>query len=206
MQASNEKVSVLQTVNQIRKQGMLAFFKGNGSNVFKIIPETAIQFFAYDTIKSFTCKDIKNPTTFERLKSGALAGVTAQSCIYPLEITRTRLALSQDKSKYKGIFHCMRTIVKEEGFFALYKGWTASIYGIIPYASTNLALYNTFKARFTKDSHSKPSTLTILSCGASAGMIAQFVAYPFAIIRTKLQSQGMMNTKVQYKGFSDAGI
>ncbi len=91
--------------------------------------------------------------------SGAVAGITSTIIIYPLEITRTRLALSKDKSVYKGIADCMHKIYKYEGFKALYKGMSASIYGIIPYASVNLTLYNIFKDKLTKNIEKKPTTV-----------------------------------------------
>jgi solute carrier family 25 phosphate transporter 23/24/25/41 len=74
--------------------GAKSFFRGNGTNVIKIAPETAIKFICYDKIKERVCKDVRAPTTVERLISGAAAGFTAQSLIYPLEICKTRLALA----------------------------------------------------------------------------------------------------------------
>jgi solute carrier family 25 phosphate transporter 23/24/25/41 len=56
---------------------MQAYFRGNGTNVIKIAPETAIKFIMYDKIKAATCKDPKAPTTTERLLSGAVAGFTS---------------------------------------------------------------------------------------------------------------------------------
>ncbi len=81
---------------------MRSFFRGNGTNVLKIIPETAIKFLMYDKIKSLVCKNASSPTTPERLISGAVAGFTSQSIIYPLEITKTRLALAKP-GIYNGI-------------------------------------------------------------------------------------------------------
>jgi hypothetical protein len=38
------------------------------------MPETATKFLMYDKIKSMVCKDSKNPNSYERLLSGAIAG------------------------------------------------------------------------------------------------------------------------------------
>jgi solute carrier family 25 phosphate transporter 23/24/25/41 len=46
---------------------------------------------------------------------------------------------------YSGIFDCMRKIVKFEGVLALFKGLTPSLIGILPYASTDLALFHLLK-------------------------------------------------------------
>jgi len=59
------------------------------------------------------------------------------------------LALSKP-GRYSGIAGCLKSILKEEGIIGLYKGWTASVYGIIPYSAVNLTLYNIFKDKYTK--------------------------------------------------------
>ena len=112
--------------------------------MIKIAPETAIKFIMYDKIKAATCKDPKAPTTSERLLSGAVAGFTSQSLIYPLEIVKTRLAIAKHGT-YNGVFGAMFHIQKTEGTLGLYKGWGASVLGIIPYASIDLEVYNTLR-------------------------------------------------------------
>ncbi len=59
--------------------GWRAFFRGNGTNVIKIAPESAFKFFAYDKIKGIICSSADKPTTIERMMSGSLAGLTAQA-------------------------------------------------------------------------------------------------------------------------------
>jgi solute carrier family 25 phosphate transporter 23/24/25/41 len=46
---------------------------------------------------------------------------------------------------YSGIGGCIKTIVANEGTRALYKGWLASVLGIIPYASIDLAVFSSLK-------------------------------------------------------------
>ena len=53
---------------------------------------------------------------------------------------KTRLALATT-GQYRGMLHCMSTVVKSEGPLALYKGMLPSLIGIIPYAGIDLAIY-----------------------------------------------------------------
>ena len=55
-----------------------AFFRGNGTNVVKIAPETAIKLSCNDRIKHWVCEDIEEITPAQRMLSGALAGAVAQ--------------------------------------------------------------------------------------------------------------------------------
>ena len=71
---------------------------------------------------------------------------------------------------YTGILGCIKTIIQKEGPLALYKGWGASVMGIIPYASIDMAMFNTLKAAYiTKYAHD-PSVMTLLGCGAFSGV------------------------------------
>lgn len=63
--------------NIYRESGFKGYFKGNGANVIKIMPETACKFLTYDKIKEIICYDLSNPSTVERLASGATAGFVA---------------------------------------------------------------------------------------------------------------------------------
>ena len=55
-----------------------AFFRGNGTNVIKIAPETAIKLTCNDRLKRMVCKDVEEITPLQRMLSGALAGAVAQ--------------------------------------------------------------------------------------------------------------------------------
>ena len=55
-----------------------AFFRGNGTNVIKIAPETAIKLTCNDRLKRVFASDLENITPLQRMASGALAGAVAQ--------------------------------------------------------------------------------------------------------------------------------
>jgi solute carrier family 25 phosphate transporter 23/24/25/41 len=74
--------------------GLAAFFRGNGANVLKIAPETSIKFVCFDALKAALAHDPANVTAGERFVAGGGAGALAQATIYPLEICKTRLAVS----------------------------------------------------------------------------------------------------------------
>ncbi len=55
-----------------------AFFKGNGANVVKIAPETAMKLTLNDTIRHAIAADPNHVRVEERVLSGGLAGAIAQ--------------------------------------------------------------------------------------------------------------------------------
>ena len=84
-----------------REGGAFAFWRGNGANVLKVVPETAVKFAAFDALKQLVAVDPGNATTSERFVAGGIAGAAAQAVIYPLEIVKTRMALSSSVSAGK---------------------------------------------------------------------------------------------------------
>jgi hypothetical protein len=96
------------------------FYRGNGTNIIKIAPESAVKFWAYESIKRMLCRDSSAPAIKEKLIAGSAAGAISQTAIYPLEITKTRLAVSAP-GEYRGILHCISSIIKTDGVSALFR-------------------------------------------------------------------------------------
>jgi len=67
--------------------------------------------------------------------------VSSTTClIYSPQVMKTRLALGST-GQYRGMAHCMKSVVKSEGPLTLYRGMLPSLIGIIPYAGIDLAIY-----------------------------------------------------------------
>lgn len=66
----------------------------------------------------------------------------------------------------------MWKINKHEGFFALYWGMGASMMGVIPYSSVDLALFYFMKNFYVKKYSKEPNIGNLLLFGAISGMVA----------------------------------
>ena len=64
------------------------------------------------------------------------------SCLtpHPPQVLKMRLTLRRT-GQYKGLPDCARQILEQEGTRALYRGYLPNMLGIIPYACTDLAVY-----------------------------------------------------------------
>ncbi|XP_074791564.1 mitochondrial adenyl nucleotide antiporter SLC25A23 isoform X3 [Natator depressus] len=69
----------------IQEGGVRSLWRGNGINVLKIAPESAIKFMAYEQIKRAIRGQQETLRVQERFVAGSLAGATAQTIIYPME-------------------------------------------------------------------------------------------------------------------------
>lgn len=178
--------------HMINEGGITGLWRGNGINVIKIAPEVALKFAFFEELKTrFRGNESQREATIiERFVSGSVAGCMAQSTIYPLEVLKTRLVLRKT-GEYSSAFDCAKKIIQNEGAGAFYKGYVPNVLGIIPYAGTDLAVYETLK-RFYMKRHGldeTPSIPVLLMCGTTSTIIGQLVSYPLALIRTRLQAQ-----------------
>ena len=202
-----------------------AFFRGNGANVLKIAPETALKLTFNDRIKravssvrssssSSSSDAASSPSSSsvttslspgERFVAGAAAGALAQSVIYPLELIRTRLAICP-KGTYAGIADAAARVLRTEGPKAFYRGLCPSLIGILPYAGVDIAAFETLKEALLDAYEPRgepPPPAAIIAAGAASSSVAQFCSYPLALVRTRLQAQGAGGRPVKYKGMLD---
>ncbi len=75
---------------------MIGFFKGNGATLLKIVPFSAIEFYAYEVFKNNLYPDKKaNEFTYaQKLFCGGLTGIAAQTFSYPLDVIKTYLSIN----------------------------------------------------------------------------------------------------------------
>lgn len=175
----------------IREGGVRSLWRGNGVNIIKIAPESALKFMAYEQIKRLIGSDNETLSIVERFVAGSMAGVIAQSTIYPMEVLKTRLALRKT-GQYSGISDCAKQIFRKEGLAAFYKGYVPNMLGIIPYAGIDLAIYETLKNKYLQQyssNSSDPGVMVLLACGTVSSTCGQLASYPLALVRTRMQAQ-----------------
>lgn len=90
-------------------------FRGHSATLLRIFPYAAIKFLAYEQIRARIIKEQSQETSFRRLVSGSLAGVTSVFFTYPLEVLRVRLAFETKHDSKAGLSRICRQIYHEGG-------------------------------------------------------------------------------------------
>ncbi|CAH7686046.1 mitochondrial carrier domain-containing protein [Phakopsora pachyrhizi] len=134
------------SVHIIKQLGLLGLYKGAGACLCRDIPFSAIYFTAYAHLKKDTFGeglDGKKLSFLETLSSAAIAGMPAAYLTTPADVVKTRLQSEARKGEttYKGLIHCFRTILKEEGSRALFKGGPARVLRSSPQFGVTLVSY-----------------------------------------------------------------
>jgi solute carrier family 25 phosphate transporter 23/24/25/41 len=198
---------LMQSLIRIGKdEGLVGYFKGNGTNIIRAVPYQAAQFVSYEKFKIWMSGENKTLTTVQRLTCGGLAGVVSVLASYPLDLVRCRLSAQQaDRKIYNGIWDCLKQIHAQEGVLGLYRGLWPTLLGIAPYVALNFTFFEKLKAA-TLD-YTEASSLSItakLVLGAFSGTAAQTAAYPLDVVRRRMQMQGYDGQGIQYKSVADA--
>ncbi|XP_043681367.1 calcium-binding mitochondrial carrier protein SCaMC-2-B isoform X3 [Vespula pensylvanica] len=175
----------------LREGGITSLWRGNGINVLKIGPETALKFMAYEQVKrAIKGNDTRELGLYERFMAGSMAGGISQSAIYPLEVLKTRLALRKT-GEFSSIIDAAKKIYKQGGWKSFYRGYIPNLIGILPYAGIDLAVYETLKNSYlrTHKKDEQPAFWLLLLCGTASSTAGQVCSYPLALVRTKLQAE-----------------
>lgn len=130
----------------IRQLGLVGLYKGAAACLCRDIPFSAIYFTVYSHLKKDTFGegfDGKKLGFVETLSAAAIAGMPAAYLTTPADVVKTRLQSEARKGEthYKGLMHCFKTILKEEGPAALFKGGPARILRSSPQFGVTLVSY-----------------------------------------------------------------
>ena len=197
-----------------REQGILSFWRGNLTNVYRYFCTQSLNFAFKDAYRAYFTRKI-TPSESQRkqfwkvfasnLASGGAAGVTSMCITYPLDFARTRLSAdvgSGQSRQFRGLIHCIRYVAARDGVTSLYRGLLLSIPNVIVYRSIYFGTFDTAKL-FVSDSLPSPIIITFLlaqTCTTAAGL----VGYPLDTVRRRMVMQsGRLKAEVHYKSFWD---
>eukprot|EP00051_Salpingoeca_urceolata_P008822 m.109190 g.109190 ORF g.109190 m.109190 type:complete len:257 (-) comp15963_c0_seq2:36-806(-) len=89
--------------------------------------------------------------------------------------------------QYKGITHCTSSIIKNEGFYALYRGLVPPLGGVAFLNAIVFGVFGTMR-RFLKGSSTDPLTLSqICLCGNVAGVFSAAISGPTELLKCRMQ-------------------
>lgn len=89
------------------------------------------------------------------------------------------------------MFHCIRTMIAEEGFGSLFKGLTAGLQRQMVFASLRIGLYEPVKQLYVGPNHEGPiSVWTRILAALTTGAFGIMVANPTDVVKIRFQAEG----------------
>lgn len=199
--------------------GIRAFFTGNGLNILKVLPESAMKFGGFEAAKRMFARveGVDDPAELSRLGTflaGGIGGMIGQFCVYPVDTVKFRVQCASQSGGSNGsvLMRVLKNMAKEGGIRSFYRGLYVGVLGIFPFAALDLGIFSVFKSTFIKgeakrkgidEQDVKLGNLQVLCMGATSGSVGATVVYPVNLIRTRIQTQGTPAHPFTYNGFID---
>ncbi|KAK4561586.1 Mitochondrial succinate-fumarate transporter [Recurvomyces mirabilis] len=198
--AGGKRRGFLKTGMEIaKKETPLGLYKGLGAVLTGIVPKMACRFTSYEYYKQMLSKDGKVSTS-ANFWAGLLAGVSeAVLVVCPMEVVKIRLQAQHhsmadplDIPKYRNAAHALFTVVKEEGFGALYRGVSLTALRQGTNQAANFTAYTELKAWLQSRNPDPTAQLPgwqTAGIGLISGAVGPFTNAPIDTIKTRLQRQ-----------------
>ncbi|CAG8973242.1 hypothetical protein HYALB_00000001 [Hymenoscyphus albidus] len=200
--------------------GMRSLFAGNGLNVVKVMPESAIKFGGYEAAKRALAQfeghgDPQKINAYSKFVAGGVGGLISQLFVYPLDTLKFRMQCETVAGGLQGnqlIFATAKKMWQTGGIRAPYRGLTMGLVGMFPYSAIDLGTFEFLKASLARrnarimgchEDDALPGSFATGCIGALSGAFGASIVYPINLLRTRLQAQGTVLHPPTYTGIAD---
>ena len=133
----------------IKEEGPAELYRGLTPSLIGVIPYSATNYFAYDTLRKAYRKIFKQEKigNFETLLIGSAAGAISSTATFPLEVARKHMQVGalSGRQVYKNVVHALVSILEQEGIQGLYRGLGPSCMKLVPAAGISFMCYEACK-------------------------------------------------------------
>ncbi|KAI3912969.1 hypothetical protein MKW92_019122 [Papaver armeniacum] len=216
--------NIIQGLKHIRRtDGFRGLFKGNGAYIAYAM--------SFSTISIVVAHPLARQRYELKLPILLIPGIRActltiaMAATYPMNMVQGRLSVQTGKSpyQYRGIYHALSTIAREEGTRALYKGCLPFTIGLVVQMGMNIAVIESIRIStervvigrhielkskgINSEVHEEMAAikkkLPYFQDFASA--VSHTFAYPFNVIHRRMQMGGWKNSSsIVFTGMCDA--
>ncbi|XP_026084999.1 mitochondrial glutamate carrier 1-like [Carassius auratus] len=125
-----------------------------------------------------------------KLINGGLAGLIGVTCVFPIDLAKTRLQNQQNGSRlYTSMSDCLVKTIRSEGYFGMYRGAAVNLTLVTPEKAIKLAANDFFRFHLSKDGQ-KLTLVREMLAGCGAGTCQVIVTTPMEMLKIQLQDAG----------------
>lgn len=122
------------------------------------------------------------------LLSGAIAGGVAKTCIAPLDRTKIHFQIQDSKFSVQEAVKFLSNTYNQHGIVALWRGNSATMVRILPYAALQYCSHEQFKTMLKVDTNERKKNRKARSflAGSLAGLVSSICTYPLDLARARM--------------------
>ncbi|XP_071943386.1 mitochondrial glutamate carrier 1-like isoform X2 [Antedon mediterranea] len=140
--------------------------------------------------------------------NGAVAGIVGVTCIFPIDLVKTRLQNQQTgctgTRMYSSLHDCFIKTLRQEGFRGLYKGYGVNVTLISPEKAIKLVGNDIFRALLSKNGEKLPMYKQLIA-GGGAGLCQVVITTPMEMLKIQLQDAGRSTSLNSLRNMSAQG-
>ncbi|XP_015676840.1 mitochondrial glutamate carrier 2 [Protobothrops mucrosquamatus] len=126
-----------------------------------------------------------------KLINGGIAGLVGVTCVFPIDLAKTRLQNQQGRAVYTGMQDCLVKTIRSEGFFGIYRGAAVNLTLVTPEKAIKLAANDFFRQLLSVDGKELSLAREMLA-GCGAGTCQVVVTSPMEMLKIQLQDAGRL--------------
>uniref|UniRef100_A0A8C6SHI2 Solute carrier family 25 member 28 n=1 Tax=Neogobius melanostomus TaxID=47308 RepID=A0A8C6SHI2_9GOBI len=196
--------NVMDALRQIvRTEGVWRPIRGVNVLAVGAGPAHALYFACYEKIK-FRLSDAIHPganSHFANGVAGCMATVIHDAIMNPAEVVKQRMQMFN--SPYRGVLHCISSLLGREGPAAFYRSYTTQLTMNIPFQALHFMIYESLQETLNPHRQYNPSSHMV--SGALAGAIAAAATTPLDVCKTLLNTQEAQTVVIQAQGTGAVG-
>ncbi|CAF4986898.1 unnamed protein product, partial [Rotaria sp. Silwood1] len=189
-------------VKTFRSGGFRGMYSGSAVNILLITPEKAIKLVANDGFRyALKTKDGSLPM-HRQILAGAGAGTCQIVVTTPMELLKIQrqMAKSKDSTLSPNARQLAIQLYREKGILGLYKGVGATFTRDVIFSMMYFPLFAYFNDKGKTPGNNQVPFYHSFGSGIVAGAISAFLATPFDVVKTRLQT---LEYKHRYSGIID---
>lgn len=175
----------------VREHKIWGLYRGLSSLLYGSIPKASVRFAMFEFLKNKAADSKGNLTKGRTLLCGLGAGVSeAIVIVCPMETVKVKFIhdQTQPNPKYRGFFHGVREIVRQEGLRGTYQGLVPTILKQGTNQAIRFFVYSTLKKHFQRGDNAKDiGPVKTFFSGGLAGAASVFGNTPIDVVKTRLQ-------------------
>lgn len=185
----------LQTIRAVASEGngVQNLWRGSSATVARVGLGAGVHFYTLQVMRNIrarrsqTCKDAP---PWREIVVNAVMGGTSRACavtiLCPITLVKTRMEASGAAANtfvYRSVPHALQSIVRTEGYRALWQGLGPALLANVPFSTLHYAFYRHFQSALSE--HVDDTLVRNFASGAGASVLATLITQPFDVLRTR---------------------